>query len=330
MEKLAEVVRLTWELLCAMAPYLLIGYLTAGLIHAFLPAEKIYRHLATGRLASVFKATLAGIPLPLCSCGVLPVAEMLRTRGATPGAVMAFLLSTPTTGVDSILATYSLLGLPITLLRIAAASTAGVVSGILANLLGSHNQTQEAPVCCCCCGGEATEEKRNRLLEALRYGFSQLMLSTRKWIITGIVIGGLIGALLPNSVVELLMRHNLSYLAVLLIAIPTYVCATGSVPIAASLVMKGFSPGSAIIFLVAGPASNTVSISFVQNRLGTRALAVYIITIVLVSLGFAVLADRLLFNASWQTATQAAGALGPVNVVAAAVLLLLFALAGRW
>ncbi len=319
-----------------MSPYLLVGYLTAGLIHAFVPTEVIYKHLSGRDFKSILKATLFGIPLPLCSCGVLPVAEHLKREGASKGSIVSFLLSTPTTGVDSILATYSLLRLPITVLRILAATTAGLLSGFLTNLLSKEEENIEAsPQSCCCCTGSScstheTPTKVDRLKEAIKYGFSTLTASTRKWILLGVLLGGVIATLLPQGVVNFLTTHNLSYVAVLVIAMSMYVCATGSIPIAAALVSKGFPPGSVIIFLIAGPATNTVSIAFIKGRLGSKTLVLYLLTIVIVSVLFALIADALLANQSWKITVTQGGIAQTFKHLCAVLLLILFAFAGKW
>ncbi|MDE5959958.1 MAG: permease, partial [Muribaculaceae bacterium] len=114
-----------WAMLCEMAPYLLLGFLFAGMLHAFLPASFYNRHLGRPGFWSVAKAAMFGVPLPLCSCGVIPTAMSMRRQGASRAATVSFLISTPQTGVDSILATGSLLGWPLALIRpIAAFATA--------------------------------------------------------------------------------------------------------------------------------------------------------------------------------------------------------------
>ncbi len=285
-----------------MAPYLLFGFFFAGLIHTFLSPEKIARHLGKRNFASVIKASLFGIPLPLCSCGVIPAALSLRKEGASIGAVLAFLISTPTTGVDSIFATWALMGGLFTVYRIVASFVTGVCAGILANIFikessvvqraaqhAEHHKTAETPPCC------RKEEGRTRAItarasEVLRYGFVDLFDDVAQWLLIGIIAGGAISFFVPAGFFGRLIGAGwLAYIIIFLIGAPMYVCATGSIPIAASMMMKGLSPGAAFVFLVSGPATNTVTIAVVAAQLGKKAAAIYLGSIFAasVTLGFA-------------------------------------------
>ncbi len=321
-----------WKLFAEMSPFLLIGFFTAGILHAFIPSNKIYRHLSAGDVKSVVKAALVGVPLPLCSCGVIPVAEYLRSRGAGVGAVLSFLLSTPTTGVDSLLATYSLLGLPVTIMRMLAAVFSGILSGVLSNLfINDFVSIGMNGGCCSCCASQVNGSEHiefsERLKAGLKYGLFRLVADTRKWIIIGIIAGGLIEILVPKSFIEFFVRHGMVYPAVLFMAIPMYVCATGSIPVAAALVAKGFPLGAAVIFLVSGPATNTVTISFVKSKLGTKALIIYLSSIVLVSLFFALLTDMLFSGYSWSIGYTKGGFFSGVKVFSSLMLAVLFVMA---
>ena len=122
------------ELINAMSPFLLLGFFLAGIMHAFVPNTLYSRYLAKDNFASIFWATLFGIPLPLCSCGVIPTAMSLRREGASKGATVSFLIATPQTGVDSIIATYSLMGLPFAIVRPVAALLTALFGGSLVNI----------------------------------------------------------------------------------------------------------------------------------------------------------------------------------------------------
>jgi uncharacterized membrane protein YraQ (UPF0718 family) len=301
-----------WELTEAMAPYILLGLLFAGILHELLPKDFIQRHLGRDDTASVFKATLFGIPLPLCSCGVVPLAAALKKEGASRGAVLAFLISTPITGIDSILATFGMFGWLFTLYRVASSMVIAIVAGIAANFQSPRSETaqnlsftrvppptSDAP--CRCEEGCETEPKKRgfRPVEALRYGFVTLMGDIAKPLLWGLLIGAAITVAIPQNVGELLAGHAwLGYLLVILVAVPMYVCATASLPIAASLVLSGVSLGAAFVFLTAGPATNTVTIGVVKKMLGSRALAIYLGVIVAGSLLFGLGIDALVGSLS--------------------------------
>ncbi len=262
----------------AIAPYLLLGMFFAGLLHVFLGTDFITRHLGKGTFGSILKATVFGIPLPICSCGVIPVAASLKKEGASQSATLSFLVSTPTTGVDSILATYSLMGPLFAVFRPVAAFISGITIGVINRLFNPEEKIDKST------HHHTSFSIQFRLKEIFRYGFFELAEDIGKWLIAGVVIGAILTVVIPE---ELLVNHFSNpfyhFLIILLFAVPLYVCATGSIPIAAALIQKGFSPGAALIFLIAGPATNTVTLSFVRSRLGKRAFIVYLSSIVAVS-----------------------------------------------
>jgi len=274
-----------------MSPFLLLGMLMGGVLHVFLREEFIFRHFGSPSFSSVLKATLLGIPLPLCSCGVIPVATSLRREGASRGSTLAFLLSTPTTGVDSILATFSLLGPLFAVFRPIASFFAGLTVGGLSQwMLGKEvRSTISHPFHPRAGGGSLVKE-------VFSYGFLDLGREIGKWLLLGVVVGGAISAFLPKGTLSALSAHpRWEFISVLAVSVPLYVCATGSIPIASALVAKGLSPGAALIFLVAGPATNTVTLSFVYSKVGKRAFLLYLGAILVISLllGWA-------FNLLWQ------------------------------
>lgn len=298
-----EILRLIHE----MSPYLLLGFFIAGLMHAFVPGQLYSKFLSGNNLRSVLYAALFGIPLPLCSCGVIPTAMSLRKEGASRGATTAFLIATPQTGVDSIFATYSLLGLPFAILRPVAALVTSVFGGTMVNRFAtSETDAQkaaiEAEIKAASC---AIERKHTSILAkmgiALRYGFVDMMRDIGKWLLIGLVVAELITLYVPdNFFIQFTEIPFLSYIVVLLIAIPMYVCATGSIPIAAALMLKGLSPGAALILLMAGPAANMASVLVINRALGRRNLVVYLMSLVLGALGFALLIDYA-FPREWFT-----------------------------
>jgi len=276
-------------LLNKMSPYLLFGFLFAGVLHVFLRPDMIGRHLGASTFSSVVKASLFGIPLPLCSCSVIPTAMSLRKEGASRGSVLSFLISTPTTGVDSIFATYALLGGIFTAYRIAASFITGVIAGALANLFIKEEPKDnvESRKCRLC---EAGEEHAHTPAEKIRkiftYSFGELLDDTGLPLILGILIGGVISFFLPETFIEMYLGSGMKSMIVMLAAgIPMYVCATASIPIAAALMLKGLAPGAAFVFLVAGPATNIVTMTVVGKNIGRAAVAIYLGSIVFCSLG---------------------------------------------
>ncbi len=285
-----------------MSPFLLLGFLLAGIMHAFIPGQYYSRFLSGKSFKSVINAALFGIPLPLCSCGVIPTAMSLRREGASKGATTTFLIATPQTGVDSIIATYSLMGLPFTLVRPFAALVTSVFGGALVNITDDDDEKRtEADRDCN--GGCGMSEKKNthslreKLTEALRYAFIDMMEDIGKWLTIGLIVAGLITVFVPNDMFSIFKGNTLaSMLLVVCIAMPMYLCATGSIPVAVALMMKGLTPGAALVLLMAGPACNFASMLVVRKVLGTKTLLTYMSAILFGSISFGHLVDFLQFN----------------------------------
>jgi uncharacterized membrane protein YraQ (UPF0718 family) len=284
-----------------MSPYLLFGFMIAGLLHVFISLDVIARHLGKDSVGSVIKAVILGIPLPLCSCGVIPAAVTLKKKGASKGSVISFLIATPITGVDSILATYSLMGPLFTLGRIIAASATALITGVLANVFiprdyHKHGVEEGFDEKCPTCNPEEEEAKSVhkgwKIREYFRYTFYELMDDIWKWLIIGTLIGGLIAYLVPDTFIQKYLGSGWqAMLVMLVVGIPMYVCATGSIPIAAALMLKGMSPGAALVFLLAGPATNAVTITVVSKELGKAATALYVLCVAAMSILSGVLFD---------------------------------------
>ncbi|MDE5555547.1 MAG: SO_0444 family Cu/Zn efflux transporter, partial [Muribaculaceae bacterium] len=281
---------------CEMAPYILLGLLIAGLLHAFVTPNLMSRHLAQPGWKSVVKAALIGVPLPLCSCGVLPTAIAMHRNGASKSATSAFLISTPQTGVDSIAATWSLLGPAFAILRPIAAMTTALFGGVAVS--ASEKSSVNAPQAVACSINTPTENKKSfltKLGEAFRYGFYDMVRSIGGWLVGGLLIAALITEFVPTDFFASLAEYPLlAMLAVVAVAVPMYVCATGSIPIALSLMLKGLSPGTALVLLMAGPAANFASVTLLTRELGRRAAAIYIASIVVGAILFGLAADYLL------------------------------------
>lgn len=280
-----------------MSPYLLFGFFIAGLLQAFVPKRLYAKHLSHGDMKSVLKAALFGIPLPLCSCSVIPAAISLRKEGASKGASVSFLLATPQTGVDSILATYSLLGLPFAIIRPVAALVTALFGGWLVNKKESEPIADISAA-----RAEDEADNRNfwqRLLSAINYGFIQMIGDVGKWLTIGLLLAALITVFVPDSFFGYFSATPwLNILIVLAIAVPMYICATGSIPIALSLMLKGLSPGAAFVLLMAGPAVNVASLLLVTKIFGRRTTSLYLLAIILGAVGFGLGIDYLM-PASW-------------------------------
>ena len=346
-----------------MSPYLLLGFLLAGLMHAFIPGRYYTRFLSKPTLGSVINAAIFGIPLPLCSCGVIPTAMSLRKEGASRGAVTSFLIATPQTGIDSIIATFSLMGVPFAVIRPIAALITAVLGGWMVNTFvslrdrrahremaeGTIVKTEETETCTChchchenkaesCCpegdcddhhhhhhhSGEHHHHSSHhhhshhhhsssaschchdrkipntiggKIVEALRYAFLDMMSDIGKWLVIGLVVAGLITIYVPDEVFTIFKDNTMaSMILVLIISIPMYLCATGSIPIAVVLMLKGLTPGAALVLLMAGPACNMASILVIRKGLGFRTLVIYILSIVIGAVFFGCLIDWLQYS----------------------------------
>ncbi len=277
----------TWHIFTAAAPYVIFGFLAAGLIKAIIPEDAVARHLGDRSTAAVVKASLFGIPLPLCSCGVIPAAISLRKQGAGRGPSAAFLVSTPESGVDSIAITWALLDPVMTVVRPIAAFITGTLTGILINLLPEEKTELdvESNACGCpdaCCDTELPTKASlgKRMATGVHYAFGELLKDIGGWLLLGVLIAGLVTTLIPDGFFEMLFEHqSASLLVMLLVSIPLYMCASASTPIAAALVLKGLSPGAALVFLLAGPATNAATLTVVARFWGKQATVVYLAVI---------------------------------------------------
>jgi len=279
-------------LLNEMSPYLLLGFLFAGLLHALVPKGKIVRYLGKHNFRSVLNAALLGIPLPLCSCGVIPTGLSFYKNGASKGASISFLISTPQTGVDSIMITYSMLGLPFAILRPIIALITGAFGGLFTNYVTRSESTESQ---------EKLEENTDpiksghKFIEIFRYGFVDFLQDIAKWLVIGLLIAALLSAFIPENFFSQYRGNEfINMLIAIAIAGPLYVCATGSVPIAAALMMKGLSPGAALVFLMVGPATNAATISMVGKVLGRKTLFTYLGTVIVSALFFGFIINEVL------------------------------------
>jgi len=284
------------------APYLLFGCAAAGLLRALIPEERIYRLLGDDSFRSVLLASLIGVPLPLCSCSVIPAATGLRQSGAGRSATTSFLISTPETGVDSISITYALMDPIMTVARPLAAFATALLTGSAVGLLPSADETpveDPAPASSCCddagCGDTPAEQlSRGEALRAgLRYAFGPLVDDLALWLIAGFVLAAAVAAAVPDGFFTAIPSGWVSSLVMMLIATPVYICAAAATPIAAAMVLKGLDPGAALVFLLVGPATNVTTILVVLRLMGSKVLAVYLIGVTACALAFGVALNAL-------------------------------------
>lgn len=283
------------SMLNSMSPYILLGFLIAGIIYVFVPRTAMARHLSGKGWKPALKAALLGVPLPLCSCGVLPTAISMRRNGASRGASTSFLIATPQTGVDSIAATWSLLGPAFAVVRPIAALVTAVAGGTVVSRYDSDGTDAET------CDVKVEENDDipsgfvGKVMAALRYGFVSLVGSIGGWLVVGLVIAAVITVYVPDDFFTVLGRTPiLSMLVALVVAVPMYVCATGSIPIALALILKGLSPGTAFVLLMAGPAVNFASYTLVSSEMGRRAATMYLASIIVGAVGVGLVIDYIL------------------------------------
>lgn len=314
-----------WDYVVLTAPYLLIGFLASGFIFQFINMSFIKRHLTGKGLKPVLKASLFGVPLPLCSCSVIPAAVTLKKEGASTGATSSFLISTPESGVDSIVMTYGIMDLPMTILRPIAAFFTATLAGIGQNIWNFHKVEEEESKSCSHnhhdhdhghhhhghdhdhdCGHEEHEHDHDHTVAdgsikgAFRYAFHDLSDDLAWWLFIGLVVGAMMNLYLPTETFETLPIWS-QKLAILAIGVPFYICASASTPIAASMMLKGMSPGTALIFLLVGPATNFTNIAVLQKYIGKRGIIINVIAISVVAFIFSFIVDGLYDHFNWST-----------------------------
>ncbi|RKY14164.1 MAG: hypothetical protein DRP63_08800 [Planctomycetota bacterium] len=289
-----------WFLASRMAPYLLFGFLVSAILYAFVPATLLRGRLGGG-LGSVAVATIIGAPLPLCSCSVLPVALSLRQCGASNGATAAFLVATPITSVDSILATYAFFGLPFTLFRLAASVFVAFLAGCTTHFLTRSSHPAPSPVAACnLCRNPFPHSHtiKERIVAGFLHGFVRLPREIGGWIVWGIVLGGVIASLLPRNVGQFIGGGWLGPPVLLAVGLPLYVCSTGSVPVAAGFVASGFTLGSALVFLLVGPATNIVPLLTLWRVISARFVLGLVVSVAAGALLAAYILDALPLHAA--------------------------------
>jgi len=344
MEHLTSLINNFIELSAEASPWLLLGLLIAGLMKAWVPSKILSKHLGKGNSA-VIKAALIGAPLPLCSCGVIPVATELRRSGASAPATASFLVATPETGIDSVSVSYALLGPVFAVYRPFAAIMSAIITGLLVSTVKDEEiktpttESEKSASACCsnttdkkvsaksattstCCNAKTTDEiimpepssccstaatssaiETSSVQSPLFNGFvaktktgvyyaaTKLIDDIIVWLAIGLVFAAIVRTFLPE---EFLLSYGSGLPAMLLmiaISIPMYICATASTPIAAGFIMAGLSPGTALVFMMAGPATNISTLGVIKNEMGGAVLMRYLLGVALCALGFATLLD---------------------------------------
>ncbi len=332
MEFLKSFVFNFYDLFIDMSFYIVIGLIFTGILHVYIKKEWITKQIGKKGLDSVVKSSVIGVPLPLCSCGVVPTAIQLGKSGASKGAVTSFLTSTPQTGVDSLIATYGMMGGFFAVFRAVAAFVSGVVTGIFTDMFindekvndvksscgcSSDKKEVKSSSCCetvasSCCSKEVVEEKtsccssiktsccssseqpkKKGFLDIFRYAFGEFLDDISWNFVVGLFVATIITTLIPTSALQGFANPLITMLLMLVVGIPMYVCSTSSIPIAISLIAKGISPGSAFVFLFTGPVTNIASIGILIKALGKKTVAIYIASVSICAIAFGLLLDYL-------------------------------------
>lgn len=297
------------KLLDAMSLYVILGLGFAGILKQIVPDDFVSSHLGKNSISSVIKATIFGIPLPVCSCSVIPLAQGLRKEGASKGSVQSFLISAPITGVDSILATFSFFGLFFTAFRILSSVIIAIIVGLFQNFLEKEDPSKEENKLninsfslnkpqnsfaannlsfkASSSDGQISKKKSFSIKKVFTYAYGVLFQDMAKALLIGLILGALFTTFMPQEYAKLLFDNEiLTYFVILIFAMPLYTCATASLPLAAALMLNGMSAGAVFIFLTAGPATSAVTMSVVYKMLGKKALLIYVSTIAVLSLIF--------------------------------------------
>lgn len=310
-----------WATVAEMSPYLLFGFFVAGLLSVFISPAVIERHLGGKGIWPLLKASLFGIPLPLCSCGVIPVSMSLRKHGASKGATVSFLLSTPQTGADSILVTYSLLGPIYAIFRPVAALITGLLGGGLVSMTDHHRKEAQAEECSESCCDKT--DRSHIIRKIFRHGFVTLPGDIGRAMFAGLVVAALIAAVIPEDFFAPLLGGGIfAMFIMMLLGIPVYVCATASVPVAAALIAKGVSPGAAMVFLMTGPATNAAAFTTIWSNLGRRTAITYILTVAGCAIAAGVILDQIVQTGTFSAVHEHGWMLPPLVKNIAAIILL--------
>jgi uncharacterized membrane protein YraQ (UPF0718 family)/copper chaperone CopZ len=296
MERLTNIFEQIFMVAGQMSPYLLFGFVVAGILHVVVSPEWMRRHLGGRGILPVFKSVLLGVPLPLCSCGVIAVTASMRKQGAGKGASVGFLIATPQTGVDSILATWGMLGPFLALFRPFVALATGMIGGMAVTLTSDEEISSDAVESDSALLGERPPRT---IREVLRYGLVELPRDIAKPLLIGVILAGAITAVIPQDMLAPYLGGGLLAMIIMtFFGMPLYICATAAIPLALSFMHMGASPGAALAFLIAGPAANSASIATVWEMMGKKATAIYVLAVGLGAILAGLFFDAFLGNAN--------------------------------
>ena len=294
------------------APWLLLGLVIAGLIKALMPEHLLQRWMGGRGLGSILRAAVIGMPLPLCSCGAIPTALALHRGGAGRGPTTSFLISTPGVGVDSMLITSVLLGPLMALARVLGALVTAIVTGILVGFTGQTALPKSTPVSSCCASKGADDghahahaTESTGVIAGLKYAFSDLLDDISSWMFAGLLLAGVLVTFVPPETLVGFSGGLLALILMAVIGIPLYICATAATPVAAGLLLAGISPGMALVFLLAGPVTSLATLAILRREFGNQALAVYLVSILLVTVLIGWVFDQGLAMTGWDPVQQA-------------------------
>ncbi|UTD53754.1 SO_0444 family Cu/Zn efflux transporter [Halomonas sp. MS1] len=294
------------------APWLLLGLVIAGLIKALMPEHLLQRWMGGRGLGSILRAAVIGMPLPLCSCGAIPTALALHRGGAGRGPTTSFLISTPGVGVDSMLITSVLLGPLMALARVLGALVTAIVTGILVGFTGQAALPKSTPVSSCCASKGADDghahahaTESTGVIAGLKYAFSDLLDDISSWMFAGLLLAGVLVTFVPPETLVGFSGGLLALILMAVIGIPLYICATAATPVAAGLLLAGISPGMALVFLLAGPVTSLATLAILRREFGNQALAVYLVSILLVTVLIGWVFDQGLAMTGWDPVQQA-------------------------
>ena len=276
-----------WNLSIEMAPFLLLGFLLAGLLSIFISKELIKKHLSNKSKYAVIKSVILGIPLPVCSCGVIPLAASIREKGASKGSTASFVTSTPQTGIDSIIITYDMIGMTFALIRVSVAFISGIVTGLIVDFFKNNKNDYYFSE------NEFHDFKKGKIKDGLKYAFYNLPKSLFKPLMIGILFASLISTFIKD---DYFISYNSTFTEIIfisLISIPMYICSTASVPLALSFINLGISPGAVLIFLIIGPATNTITLTTLWKIIGKKETILFIGSLIINAVIFGILLNNL-------------------------------------
>ena len=318
--------RTVWESFAGLAlesaPALLVAYLMAGLVHAFVAPGKFAWLNRGSALRQGLSGMALGLPLPICSCGVVPLYEGLVKQGVSTAAAVAFLVATPELGIDAVLLSVPLLGAPFTIVRVAAAAAVAlIVALIMARVSVARTRPRSLPMA----ELSVTPTLSSRLQTAMRTGFADMVDHTAPWILVGLIIAALLGPLMQGSWMTRL-PNGVDVLLFAAIGLPLYVCASASTPLVAVLVTAGVSPGAGLALLITGPATNVATIGILSRLHGTRFAYVFAGAMIVAAIMIGLLVNAVLPAASMPALSQASlDTTSPLELFSVLVLSALYA-----